>query len=189
MPEDALLKAIEEDASVQAARIIDEAEDAARQTSFAVEREVSDFKDARLRSLAVELEKKKASEVNSARTFARGLSLKVREGLIEKVFEETLKRLEGLPGEKREALVARLYEELKNDWARRSVERPLILVNPSDAGAIKDGWGAVMGDSSVSLGVIFVSTDKKIVFDNTIESRLKRAQRALLPRIDAMLFE
>lgn len=188
MPEDALLKAIEEDASVQAARIIEEAEDAAREIAFSVEREVSDLKDARLKALSVEMERKKASAVNSARTVARGKSLEVREALIEGAFEEARKRLEGLPKEKRLGLIAKLYEELKNDWARRSNEKPVILVNPSDAGSIKDGWGEVKADPGISLGVRFVSKDGEIVFDNTIDARLKKARKALVPMIDAMLF-
>lgn len=188
MPEDGLLKAIEEDAAVQAERIIDEAEGAARETAFAAEREVSRLKEERLGALSVELEKRRASALNAARTSARGLSLDVREGLIENIFEEAQKRLEGLPGKKREALVARLYEELKGDWSSRIAEAPTILVSPSEAGAIK-GWGEVKADLGVALGVRFVSTDKKVVFDNTIESRLKRARRTLVPIIDEMLFK
>lgn len=188
MPEDALLKAIEEDASVQAARIIEEAEGAARETAGSVEREVSSLKDARLGSLSVETEKKKASTINSARTIARGKSLAVREALIEDIFIEAQRRLEGLPKEKRSTLVSRLYEELKADWSLRSDERPVILVNPTEAGAIKDGWGEVKADPGVPLGVRFVSKDGEIVFDNTIEARLKKARRALVPLIDEMLF-
>ena len=167
MAQDPLIAALEEDARGQAARIIEEAEEARER-----------------------LGKTRAAAVNGARTRAAGLKLAVRQELIQRAIDEAAKRFFSLNGEERSRLVARLYAELEREWARaRSYEPPVVRVNPADLKLIEAGGAVVLPDESVAAGVVFTSADGRVRFENTVSSRMERAKKKMIPAINEMLFD
>src|SRR5574337_148398 len=135
MAQEALLKAIEEDARAQTSRIVSEAEEAARTIIEDAEGEVKRIRDERLKSLVLSMERQKASAVNNARTRANGLQLSVRHGIIEEVIKEAEERFAKLPKEDYSVLLKRFYGELKDIWPTEAGGFT-ALVNPSDANLI-----------------------------------------------------
>ncbi|MBI5491703.1 MAG: hypothetical protein HY893_02095 [Deltaproteobacteria bacterium] len=185
MAQEALLKAIEEDAYAQTGRIVSEAEEAAKSIIEDAEKDVLRVRDERLKSLALSMERRKASSLNNARIQANGLKLSVRHGIIEEVLKEAVDSFGKLPAEDYSRLVNRLYDELKSNWPPEA-GRPTVLVNPSDAGLIKAG-ADLMPDAGVSLGVVFTSKDGRVRFDNTVRSRIQKARASLVTMINGMI--
>lgn len=184
MAQEALLKAIEEDARAQTSRIVSEAEEAARTIVEDAEGEVRKVRDERLKSRALSMERQKASAVNNARTRANGLNLSVRHGIIEEVIKETEERFGKMPKDEYSALLNRFYGELKDSWPTEAGGYT-VLVNPSDANLIE---GAdLRPDPGISLGVAFVSKDGRVRFENTVGSRLQKARPRLVTVINGMI--
>ncbi|MBI5643069.1 MAG: hypothetical protein HY954_06310 [Deltaproteobacteria bacterium] len=189
MPEGALLKAIEEDAYVQSARIIQEAEEAARELTELAGKEAASLREERLKAQSDSFERKRASAINGARTRMNGLRLKLRQEFIEGIFKGVTGKFKSLPKKEHDQLIKRLYEELKRDWLRdKGDQRPVVHISPSDLSAVKDDWALFSPDGGVSLGVVFTSKDGRIRYGNTIESRLRRAERTLTAAVDKILF-
>lgn len=189
MPQEALLNILEEDARNQSARMLEDAEAAAKEIVAESEREVLAAREERVKDLSDSLEKKKAALVNSARTRAEGLKLKARRELIDDVFSEAVKSLNGLPGDRYEEFLGRLFGELKAEWAKdRGKEKPVALVNPADMGIIKDHEIEFKPDPKIEAGVVFVSADNRLRYENTVPSRVARIRADLLPNINKMLF-
>ncbi len=187
MAQDALLKAIEEDAYAQTDRIVSEAEEAAKSIVEDARNEVRKLREERLKSLALSMERRKASTINGARTRANGLKLSVRHEIIEGVLKEAEQSFRGLPNEEYSRLINNLYGELKNDWPFEA-GNAIALVNPNDAGLIKDGFAQVKPDAGVTLGVVFTSKDGRIRFENTVRSRIQKARSSLLTAINKTVF-
>lgn len=189
MPQEALLNILEEDARNQSARMLEDAEAAAKEIVAESEREVLAAREERVKDLSDSLEKKKAALVNSARTRAEGLKLKARRELIDDVFSEAVKSLNGLPKDRYEEFLGMLFSELKAEWAKdRGKEKPIALVNPADMGIIKDHEIELKPDPKIEAGLVFVSADNRLRYENTVSSRVARIRADLLPNINKMLF-
>lgn len=187
--QDALIKAIEEDALAQSSRIAGEAEEAAGEIAARADAEVSILREERLKELAAEIERRRSALLNSARTKTNGLKIAAKREVMEGVLNAALTRFRELPSERYAALLGFFYEETKRSWQKdRPLEKPVVLLNPSDMGLLKDAGVEFRPDESVSIGVVFVSEDLKMRYENTAVSRLKRARAALEPLLNSILF-
>lgn len=189
MAEDTLITAIEEDARAQVHRILEEAREAAeailRQASIEAEQE----KEERRRELEQRLKGEKAAILNSALTRASGKKLAVRLELIDRVLLEAEKRFSTLPKEDYSKLIGQLFSELKKEWEKeRPGEVPVVFVNPADREFLETDL-EVREDGRVRLGVVFVSEDETIRFENTIPARMKKGRAVMVPAINEMLFD
>jgi len=189
MAQDALLKAIEEDARAQAERIIEESEEAARGIVKDAEDEVSGIRAERLAALAQRLERRKASLLNGARINTGALKLRARLDVIERVLALTEERARGTTREEYGTLLNRFYEELEKKWLEEAeTEPPIVLVNPEDAGLL-DGRGVeIKPDPGVSIGVVFTSRDGRKRYENTVSSRIRKARGEMVMEIDRLIF-
>lgn len=188
MAEETLITALEEDARAQVRRIIDEAREAAeailREAALDAERE----KVERILSLERRLKSEKAAVLNAARTKASGEKLGVRRRLIDGAILESEKRFGALPKDDYSKLLGQLFIELEKMWQKeRPGEMPVVLVASTDAGLFKTPY-EVREDGGVKSGVVFVSADNAVLFENTVASRLEKGRAALVPAINEMLF-
>lgn len=189
MAEDTLIAAIEEDARDQARRILEDARQAAGAMLEEAAAEAAREKEERVRALERRLAGQRAAFLNDARMRASGERLAVRRSLMDRAVEEAEKRFAGLSGDGYAPFVRQLYGELNGEWEnRRPGESPVVLVNPADKGLLDSGI-KVVGDDGVRLGVVFVSPDGAVRFENTVAARLERARSAMEPAMNEMLFD
>ena len=185
---DALIIAIEQDANLQCQRLLHEAGEAAKEILEAAGEQTSMESRARAASLSAALERKAASAVNTARTRAAGRLLSVRSEMAEEVLRRVEQGFKALPREQYSELLNRFYSELKADWFEaHEPGAHLVHVNPADMGLIKDPEAEFKADEGVELGVVFVSRDGLLRYENTVSSRILKARDALLPMVDAIL--
>ena len=185
---DALIIAIEQDALLQCERLLLDAEEAATEMLEAAGEQTSRESRARAASLSAALERKAASAVNTARTKAAGRLLSVRSEMAEEVLKRVEQGFKDLPRERYSALLNRFYSELKADWFEaHEPSAHLVLINPADMGLVKDTEAEFKADDGVSLGVVFVSKDGRLRYENTVSSRIWKGRDALLPMVDGIL--
>ena len=188
MPEDALIIAIEQDADLQCQRLLHEAEEAAAEMLETAARETSLESRARAASLSTALERKAASAVNTARTMAAGRLLSVRSEMADEVLRRVEQGFKMLPREQYSALLNRFYSELKADWFEaHEPSAHLVLLNPEDMELVKDPEAEFRADEGVFLGVVFVSKDGRLRYENTVSSRIWKGRDILLPMVDGIL--
>lgn len=189
MAEDTLISALEEDARAQAARIIEEAREAAEAALRDAGEQIDREREARVAELEAALMGQRAAMLNAARTRASGARLAVRHSLIERALEEAGAKFLSMPKDEYRRLLMGLFSELKADWERgRPGEAPVVFVNPADAGLIETSY-TIKGGESVKLGVVFASEDGTVRFENSIPGRLSRAKAVMVPAMNEMLFD
>ena len=188
MAEETLLKTLEEDARGQAAGILRDAGERAREIIDGAEREAALFREARLRELEATLEKERSALINSARVRAVGALIEVRRNGIDSVLESTVESFRTLPGAEYSRLLERLCSILEKDLRSEGETRPVLRVNPSDIGRLGNGDVEFAADPEVTLGAAFVSSDGKVRKELTIPSIIRKKRRALETRIDKALF-
>ena len=185
---DALIIAIEQDALLQCERLLLDAGEAATEMLEAAGEQTSRESRARAASLSAALERKAASAVNTARIEAAGRLLSVRSEMAEEVLKRVEQGFKDLPRERYSALLNRFYSELKADWFEaHEPSAHLVLINPADMGLVKDTEAEFKADDGVSLGVVFVSKDGRLRYENTVSSRIWKGRDALLPMVDGIL--
>lgn len=189
MPQDSLLKTLEEDAEAQSRSIIEEADESAASAITQAEAEAARIKEERLKELNLSIARERAAAINGARLRMNGLKLKVRHEIIEGVINEAIEKVRELPKDEYSDLFNKLYMELKRDWNRdRPNDRPLAHINPDDMGIIKDPDAETVPDKDVRLGIVFTSKDGKVRYENTIPGRVARARAGLEAAVNKMLF-
>lgn len=188
MAQDALLKALEEDAREQCKRILADAEEKARDIIREAEKEALRIKEEGLKALREILEKQRASLLNNARILMGGLKLEVRREVAEDVLNRVINAIEGLPKDRYAILLDRLYKELKSDWEKNMKDKPVVHINPGDAGLLKDPEAVFSPDPDVKLGVLFTSGDGRVRYENTIPARIKKYRSQLAADIDRIVF-
>lgn len=189
MAEDTLITALEEDARAQAGRILNEAREAAEAVLREAHEQVSTERETRAIELEASLKGQRAALLNTARTRASAGKLSVRHSLMERALIEAEKRFSSMPKEEYRQLLGQLFSELKTEWEKgRPGESPIVLVNPADIDLLQNPF-TLKADETVSLGVVFTSTDDTVRFENTIAARLFRAKAVMVPAINEMLFD
>lgn len=189
MPWDPLIAALEEDARAEAARIIEEAEEAREAMLSKAGAEAEREAGERLQEIRERLQRERAARLNAARTAASGLRLGVRHGLISGVLDEARQRFSSMPEDEYSRFLTRLYEELKLDWERaRPGEVPVVCLNPADLDRIRADGARLKADEGVRSGVVFTSGDGRVRFENTAAARMERAGKAMVPALNEMLF-
>lgn len=185
---EALLKAVEEDAMAESGRIIREAEDASLSVIRAALEEAAAMKEERLKVLEDSLKRKRASVTEGARIRAGGELLRARHEAINAAIEEAGRRIRRLPPEEYSRLILSFHEEARRVWDSEIGSPPLLRVNPEDARIFKERGVEAVPDERVSLGVLLVSTDGRIRFENTLSSRTEKARKRISSGINSILF-
>lgn len=188
MARDALLKAIEDDARAQGEAIVKEAFDAASVVIIDAEARSSSMIEERRAAFRAEIERKRASMLNSARVRARSIRLAACKTAIEKAFDEALLRFKEMPRPEYRELLGRFHDELLRAWDTALAGEPIALVNPQDLPLPGRAGTAVRPDDTVSLGVVFVSSDGRVRFENTVTSRMDRLRKTAVLKIYRTLF-
>ncbi|HBG47306.1 MAG TPA: hypothetical protein DDW94_10015 [Deltaproteobacteria bacterium] len=188
MPDDQLMEALEEDARAQAGRILEEAREAAAASLQKAREEAEREREERLFELTGRLKQERAARLNAARTKASGLKLGVRLELVGRALDEAVKRLTSLPEQEYSRLLNGFYDELLSAWEKGlHGEAPVVYVNPADIGRLS-AEGNVLPDEKVKAGVVFTSGDGRVRFENTVEARLERGRKKMVPALNEMLF-
>lgn len=188
MPADALIRAIEQDARLQCESLLRDAEEAAGEVMAAAEKAMLAESRARKGSLSSALDRKAAAAVNAARTMAAGRLLALRGEMAEEALRRAEQGFRELTRERYSALLKRLYSELKADWLEaHEPEAHIVLINPADIGLVEDPEAEFSPDEGVSLGVVFLSKDGRLRYENTVSSRITRGRDTLIPIVDRIL--
>lgn len=187
MAQDALLKALEDDARAQAEKVVSQAEREAAVIVEAAEAEVESLKSERIKGLEDKLVRERTRKVNSARTRAGAVKLKIRHKLVEEVFDSALEHFKALPREEYSRLVKRLFHEACHGLHCGADEKYVVRVNPADVELVDDERARVEPDEHVSLGVVVIAGDGRVRSENTLRSRLERGRKTLLPMVDKIL--
>ncbi|MFQ5464684.1 MAG: V-type ATP synthase subunit E [Thermodesulfobacteriota bacterium] len=188
MPKDSLLQVLEEDASAQCAMITAEAEAEAEEVIASAAKEAGETRLGRISALERTLARQRTSALNAARTRANSARLKVRHDLIEEVLSAAVERFRKIPEKEYSALVNRLYHEALDEVHHRAGVRPVVYVNPADAGLLDAEEADIKTDECVSLGVVVTDPAGRLRSENTLAGRLQRARKHLVPLIDGILF-
>lgn len=188
MARDALLKAIEDDARAQSEAIVKEALDAASAIISGAEAQTTAIIEDRRASFKTELDGKRASILNGARVSARSVRLAQRWAAIDHAFELALSRFKEMPRPEYGELLGRFHDELARAWDAALAGEPIVLINPQDVQLLGRVGATVRPDDTVSLGVVFVSADGRIRFENTVPSRMSRLRKPAVIRIYETLF-
>ncbi|GMR04603.1 MAG: hypothetical protein BMS9Abin23_0503 [Thermodesulfobacteriota bacterium] len=189
MAEEDLLKAVEEDARAQAQGLIQDAEKEAAGIVEEAESEAASVRAERLGALSEAMARRRTALINGARIRTAALKLEARLGVIEEAVVMAVKRLKGLPEDKYRILLNRFFKELERRWQEAGPGTdPVVFVNPADVDIIEDQPVEIRPDADVSLGVVFASADGRIRFENTVETRIKRARPEIVMDLDKLLF-
>lgn len=188
MAEDALLKAIEEDAASEIERLLSDARSAASGIIQRAREDARRTEEAEVARLTASLEKKRETETALARARADALRLSARREAIEAVIKEAEDRFaERTDRGDYKAVINGFLDELLKEWDQAAFGAPTALLNPVDIGLVKRDGLEFRPDALVKLGVVLVSTDGAIRFENTVGSRLKKAERLLCARLDRLI--
>lgn len=189
MPQQALLKALEDDARRQAAEIVERAEKEAAEIIERAEREAAEVGEARLAELSARLGRERTGAVNAARVRVRAEGLKVRHELVDEVFRAVVDRFARLPRSEYADLLRRLYEEAREDAHVGPDGGPVAYVNPSDVELLEGVCPDVRADERVTAGVVVSDPEGRVRSENTIASRLEKGRDVIVPLVDRLLFE
>lgn len=183
---DVLIEALEEDARTRAAELVEEAERDAERVVEGARAEAEEARKTRLREAGGAAERARDSRIAEARVRAEAEKLKARRSSVDRVMKEALKRLGVLPRDKKRHIFNSLVDELKGIFPEG--KKPVAVVNPADRPLAEETGLKVRTDPGVSGGVVFESEDGSVRFVNTLESRLAKAGRELVPELDRLLF-
>lgn len=184
----ALLKAIEEDAFAESGRLVKEAEGAAAAIVGEAEREVAAEREERLGALYQGFEKRRASAVNNARIRVNAIKLMARREVVEGALSGLLTEAGRMPDAEYAALLMRFFKELERAWKQSSASEPRVLAGAREAGLLAKAGIAAEIDPAVSLGVVFKSKDGRLRFENTIHSRIEKAGSVLVMELNRHIF-
>ncbi|MBI5887737.1 MAG: hypothetical protein HZB82_03385 [Deltaproteobacteria bacterium] len=185
---DALLKAIEEDAFAESERLVKEAVDAASAIAGEAEAEVKAEREERLGALYQGFERRRASAVNNARIRVNAQKLMARREAVEEVLSGLLTDVGRMPDAEYAALLTLLFKELERAWKEGSASEPVVLAGAREAGLLAKAGIAAGIDPAVSLGVVFKSKDGRLRFENTIHSRIEKAGSVLVMELNRHIF-
>ena len=184
MSEEELINALDREGRDEASRITDEARREAGAALDKAEIELNRLRKARLSELQKRLSKKRTALINKAHLKARSSLLTARYEVMEPLLDDAVKDIAS--SDRYPVLFKEFFSELLKNWDEDSP--PVVHVNPSDSGLIDASELRVVSDESVSLGVVFKSADGRVVFTNTLHSRLKRVRRRALSKAGKILF-
>ncbi len=184
MSEEELINALDMEGRGEARRITDEARREAKMILDETGKELRRLREIRLGELQRRLSEKRSSLINKARLKARGRFLAAKYEVIEPLLDEALKDIAS--SERYPAVFKKLFEELKESWDEDLP--PVVHVNPSDTTLIEDSEFRVETDENVSFGVVFKSACGRVVYVNTLHSRLQRMRKRALSKVGEILF-
>lgn len=182
---DVLIKALEDDAVAQSRAIVKAAEEAAAEMLRQAHIEAESFEADRVGALKSGLERERSVRLSSARLLAKAERLKARQDAVQAVLDAACSCLCGLYPSEHARLICALYDGLKAEWAFD--EPPVVFANPRDVAVLRDHGVEAKPDEAVVDGVVFVTRDNKVRYENTVTSRMKMLRSALVPVIDAAL--
>lgn len=185
---DALLKAIEEDAFAESERLVKDASDAASAIIGEAEAEVAAERKERFDALYQGFEGRRASAVNNARIRVNATKLQARRGVIEGVLSGLTAAVERMPDDEYAALLTGLYKELERAWRQDPDEGPVVTAGGREARLLAKAGITVKESPAVALGVAFESKDGRVRFENSIHSRIEKAGSQLVMELNKTIF-
>jgi len=188
MTQEALIKALEDEARAQAERIVAEAGEEARRVLGEAEREIEAEKAERLAALERDVAGRRTSLLNEARVRMAALKLRAKLGVIEEVMDRALKEIEGLPADRQAAVTRRLYREVRERWPTEKTEGAVVRVRPAYKDIVEEAGLRVEAVESMPLGVVMESADGRITFENTVTSRMEKARPVILVELNRLIF-
>lgn len=188
MAQESLLDALEEDARAQADSIIQGAQARAAAMIAAAGEEASVMTDAMAAGARAAIGKRRAEVLNGARVRASSVLIDCRRALIDDVFKKALISFSSLERKEYGRVLDRWYDELCIAWEDAGLtEPPIVLINPVDAPLMEKKNACLRPDPLVECGIVFVSADASVRFENTFASRLEKAREDIMPVIERML--
>ncbi len=187
MPKETLLRALEQDAAAKCEEIISEAEAAAREVVEAAERDAEAEREKRLSAVREKMDRLHTSSVNAARVKANARMLGIRHELIDMVLGRVVEHFKGMHKDEYAGVLGILYDEVIRDVACHG-ESPVVYAHPDDIAHLPSAKAEPRADQGISLGVVLSDSDGRVVARNTVEERIKKARKALVPVLDRMLF-
>lgn len=127
------------------------------------------------------IDRLKRQELASAGLEKKKMVLECKKQIIESVFAEAKKMLEGLDDKKRESFIKKLLESVQND-----IEPMHFYCNKRDIKFLK-GLDAKAAD--IIGGLIAENKDKTIIVDYSFEAMLESIKENQLQEISKILFE
>lgn len=187
MPKETLLRALEEDARARCEEIISEAERSASEMVETAERNAGEVREKRLAEVRLKMDRLHTSSVNAARVRANARMLRVRHDLIDSVLGSVVERFRGMDTREYAGVLGILYDEVIREVACHG-ENPVVYVHPDDLEHLSCSEAEARADHGVELGVVLSDESGRVTARNTVEERIKRARKVLVPRLDSLLF-
>ncbi len=194
-PESAIIESILSDARSEADRIIAKAKRALESQQKKAEMEATKIKEDAISRATTEIERIRKREISIAKMEAKRILLGARERLISMALERIRERLSELRREPayRESLLNLSSEAIGSIGANRVILRfsniDSKLIGQSFIDELRRRVGGEaevevrtdLGDDKA--GCIALSSDQRVVFDNTYDARIKRFEQALRAKI------
>lgn len=188
MAQESLLAALEEDARAQADSIIRSAQTQAAALMAAAGEEAASATDAMLALSARAIDRSRAALLNGARVRAAALIIDSRRALMDAVFERSALAFSSIERTEYRRILNRWYDELKAAWDEAGLTaEPVVIVNPADRELLDQSGFLLKADPLVTHGLVFVSADGRVRFENTFASRLDRAREDVMPLLERIL--
>lgn len=189
MAQDALLAALDDDARAQAESIIRSAEEEAAALIAAAVEEAGIMLEHMLAEAGRSFDRSRAELMNGARVRAAAALMDCRRGLMEEVFERSTRSFSALDRTEYGRILNLWYDELKAAWDEAGMPgEPVVIVNPVDLELIGERGALLRPDPLLGHGLVFVSGDGRVRFENTFSSRLYKSKEDLMPLLDRILF-
>ena len=167
-------------AKEQSISLIAEARKEASRIMKEAEKEIEKMKEKSDSEVKRMVDMIKKQESASAELENKKMILKAKKQVIESVFIEAGKKLEGLDDKKREACIRRLLEKAKNE-----VQTAYVYCNKKDSKFLKEFNVEPMG---ITGGLMAENREKTVRVDYSFETMLQSIKENELQNINKLLF-
>lgn len=167
-------------AKSQAAGLIAEARKESNRIIKSIENKIEGMKEINDTQIKKIIDSIKKQESASAELENKKMLLEAKKQIIDKVFFEARKKIEGLADKKSEAIVKKLLEKAKNE-----IEIATIYCNKKDAKFLK---GFNVESVSVIGGIIAENKEKTVRIDYSFETILQSITENELQSVNKILF-
>lgn len=188
----ALVERVREKAQNEADAVIERARKVAERDIRNVSNECKQRKNETEEKLKNAIESEKKASMSDIETREVRTVLKKKEWAVEEVFHRAIKRLSTFTNrEERKQLLMKLTEEAVRELAKDSAR---VQFTPEEYELMKDlhecdgiPVSIEQTDTITSGGPVAMSTDGKVIYENTFDARIERKQLPLRGRIAAIL--
>ncbi len=196
MPEHELIKVLEEEAEKERRAILDDAKKEADGIIEAAEKEKQECLTREIEELRGRIDKETTRYINAIKKEVRGELLGFKYSFIDRLFDEARDKLFALPSKRKQDIVISFLKDTLKMADDDRIEGDYTVYTDGEFVSLVKETLSAMGRRGVSakeekgLFGIVLSIDKgRVVYEETIDTRLERAKKELLPRLCNLLFE